>query len=72
MTYEASVAESAMARRLLAKKIQLLNARHTVVAMNILEHKESPNSFWKPYLDMFPDNYYDFPLFFGDKEFEML
>jgi hypothetical protein len=40
--------------------------------MHILEEKEKPDSFWKPYLDMFPDNYHEFPLQFGAREFAIL
>lgn len=32
--------------------------------MAILEQKEEPNAFWKPYIDIMPDNYHEFPLLF--------
>ena len=48
------------------------NARHSVVALHLLEEMENPNSFWRPYLDIFPADYNDFPLNFGTLEMSML
>lgn len=63
---------SSLARRLEKKKINLYNFRHTVVALAILEQKDNPRSFWKPYIDIFPDNFNEFPLKYTDKEFNLL
>lgn len=45
---------------------------HTVIALYILQEKLNPNSFWKPYLDILPPNYADFPQFYMKNEIDHL
>ena len=45
---------------------------HTWLALYLLEEKQNPNSFWKPYIDIIPPVYGDFPQFYGKDELDSL
>ena len=43
-----------------------------VMVLSLLEQRESPNSFWKPYLDSLPDKFEGYPFTFQTRELELL
>ena len=44
------------------------NSPHTLLALMLLQEKLNPNSFWKPFIDILPPNYNDFPQFYSNNE----
>jgi histone-lysine N-methyltransferase SETD3 len=45
---------------------------HTLLALMLLQEKLNPNSFWKPFIDILPPNYNDFPQFYNSDELKQL
>lgn len=45
---------------------------HSIIAVYILNEKNNPNTFWKPYFDILPVKYENIPLFFNETQIEML
>ena len=45
---------------------------HTWLALMLLEEKLNPTSFWKPFIDILPPNYNDFPQFYSSDELNQL
>jgi histone-lysine N-methyltransferase SETD3 len=45
---------------------------HTWLALYLLQEKMNPNSFWKPYIDILPPTYGDFPQFYSSTELKQL
>jgi len=48
------------------------HSSHTWLALYILQEKLNPTSFWKPYLDILPPSYDDFPQFYSSDELKQL
>ena len=45
---------------------------HTWLAVMLLEEKLKLDSFWKPFIDILPPNYNDFPQFYNNEELKQL
>jgi histone-lysine N-methyltransferase SETD3 len=39
---------------------------NSFMAIFLMEEKNNPNSTWKPWIDMLPNNFEDFPVFFSN------
>jgi histone-lysine N-methyltransferase SETD3 len=48
------------------------HSSHTWLALFLLQEKMDPNSFWKPYIDILPPTYGDFPQFYSSGELKQL
>lgn len=48
------------------------HSSHTWLALYLLEEKQNSNSFWKPYIDIIPPIYGDFPQFYRKAELSQL
>ena len=48
------------------------DSSHTWLALYLIEEKQNPNSFWKPYIDIIPPVYGDFPQFYSKSELSQL
>jgi histone-lysine N-methyltransferase SETD3 len=48
------------------------HSSHTWLAVMLLQEKLNPNSFWKPFIDILPPNYNDFPQFYNNEELKQL
>lgn len=47
-------------------------SNHIWISLFLLQEKMKPNSFWKPYIDILPKKYSDFPQFYSDEELGQL
>ena len=47
-------------------------SNHTWLALFLLQEKMDSNSFWKPYIDIIPPTYGDFPQFYNSNELDQL
>jgi len=45
-----------------------LRSRHSFLAAYLLQEKAKPSSYWKPYIDILPEEYDTIPLFFNDEQ----
>lgn len=48
------------------------HSSHTWLALMLLQEKLKSNSFWKPFIDILPRNYNDFPQFYTAEELDQL
>jgi len=44
----------------------VMNCSHSWLACYLCQEKHNPNSYWKPFIDILPDKYYNMPIFFSD------
>ena len=49
-----------------------IKSSHTYMALMLLQEKLKPDSFWKPFIDILPDKYDNFPHFYKDIDLEQL
>lgn len=66
MTSEVAKA-SVIGQKILQSGVEL-NSTHSYLACYLLQERHNPNSFWKPYLDILPQNYRNMPIFFSEAE----
>jgi len=59
-------------KKLVDSGLDLLSPKHSFLSTYLLRERKNPNSFWKPYLDMLPENYNSFPVFFSEDEMKLL
>lgn len=64
--------ETLIAKKILSCKLDLLSPKHSFLSTFLLQERRNPNSFWKPYLDVLPEQYTNFPIFFSESELEWL
>lgn len=50
---------------LIEKKIKLLSPKHTYLSILLLILKNNPNSKFKPYIDLLPQDHSSFPINFS-------
>lgn len=43
-----------------------LNCSHSWLAAYLCQEKHNPKSYWKPFIDILPDKYYNMPIFFNN------
>mmetsp|Transcript_2613 Transcript_2613/g.5989 ORF Transcript_2613/g.5989 Transcript_2613/m.5989 type:complete len:459 (-) Transcript_2613:350-1726(-) len=43
-----------------------MNCSHSWLAAYLCQEKHNPKSYWKPFIDILPDKYYNMPIFFTD------
>eukprot|EP00466_Bigelowiella_natans_P011240 jgi/Bigna1/87254/estExt_fgenesh1_pg.C_180095 len=44
----------------------VMNCSHSWLACYLCQEKHNPKSYWKPFIDILPDKYYNMPIFFND------
>jgi protein-histidine N-methyltransferase len=49
-----------------------LRSKHSYLAAYLLQEKHTNSSFWRPYMDILPTKYRNMPIFFEQKEMDML
>jgi len=49
-----------------------LRSRHSFLAAYLLQEKANPSSYWKPYIDILPEEYDTVPLFFSQEQLDEL
>jgi len=49
-----------------------LNSTHTFLACYLLQERDNPTSFWKPYIDILPKAFSNLPIFFNQDELSYL
>jgi len=49
-----------------------LRSRHSFLAAYVLQEKAKPSSYWKPYIDILPQEYDTIPLFFSSEQLSEL
>lgn len=49
-------------------RLNLLSPKHSLLSAFVLNERLNPESFWKPYLDVLPKDYSNFPIFFCAEE----
>jgi histone-lysine N-methyltransferase SETD3 len=60
--------ETSVSKKILQNKLDLLSPKHSFLSTYLLQERRNPNSFWKPYLDILPEAYSGFPIFFSEEE----
>jgi len=63
MTSEVARA-SKVGKQIIESNVQL-RSRHSFLASYLLQEKANPSSYWKPYIDILPEEYDTVPLFFS-------
>jgi len=43
----------------------IMNCSHSWLACYLCQEKHNPDSYWKPFIDILPDKYYNMPIFFN-------
>lgn len=61
-----------ISQKILKSNLDLLSPKHSFLSTFILREKHTPNSFWKPYLDLLPTHYSSMPIFFPKEDLEWL
>ncbi|CAD8063827.1 unnamed protein product [Paramecium primaurelia] len=64
--------EIPVAKKMIQYRLDLLSPKHSFLSTFLLQEKQRPNSFWKPYLDILPQSYPSFPIFFNNNDLEWL
>ena len=64
--------ETAVAKKLLEAKVDLLSPKHSYLSTFLLQERKNSDSFWQPYLQILPSNYNTFPIFFNEQDLEWL
>ena len=71
ITLEMAKAEP-VGRKMIEHNLDLLSPKHCFLTTFILQEQRKPDSFWKPYLNILPQSYSNFPIFFSDDDLEIL
>lgn len=64
--------ETAVGKKVIAAKLTLLSPKHSFLSMYLLQELDNEKSYWKPYLDILPSNYNQFPVFFSEADLAWL
>ncbi|CAD8091297.1 unnamed protein product [Paramecium sonneborni] len=64
--------ETSVAKKMIQFRLDLLSPKHSFLSTFLLQEKLKPNSFWKPYIDILPQSYPSFPIFFNNSDLEWL
>lgn len=64
--------DSPIGIKMINKGISLRSPKHCFLSSYLLSEKAKTNSRWKCYLDIFPSDYSNFPIFFSEKEIDLL
>mmetsp|Transcript_15397 Transcript_15397/g.15375 ORF Transcript_15397/g.15375 Transcript_15397/m.15375 type:complete len:490 (+) Transcript_15397:259-1728(+) len=59
-------------QKMVAANLNLLSPKHSFLSSFILQEKAKEESWWKPYLDILPESYSNFPIFYTDEDKEWL
>lgn len=52
--------------------LDLISPKHSFLSTFILQEQQNPQSFWRPYLNILPEKYANFPIFYSEEEKEWL
>lgn len=63
--------ESNIGRKIIIANVDL-RSKHSYLAAYLLQERDNPQSFWKPYLDILPQKYRNMPIFFTPDELKLL
>ncbi|CAD8159503.1 unnamed protein product [Paramecium pentaurelia] len=64
--------ETPVAKKIIQYRLDLLSPKHSFLSTFLLQEKKKQDSFWKPYLDVLPKSYSNFPIFFNDNDLDWL
>jgi hypothetical protein len=65
--------QSPICAELIAKKVELLSPKHTILAIFLLEEAiKGANSLWHPYIDILPKDHSSFPINYTSEELSEL
>jgi histone-lysine N-methyltransferase SETD3 len=59
-------------RKMIEHDLDLLSPKHCFLTTFILQEQRKEKSFWRPYLNILPQSFSNFPVFYNDEELEML
>lgn len=62
---------SEVGKQIIESHVQL-RSRHSFLAAYLLQEKAKPSSYWKPYIDILPEEYDTVPLFFSSEQLSEL
>lgn len=63
---------SPIGAKMVEADLDLLSPKHSYLSTFILQEKQKPCSFWQPYLEILPQKFRNFPIFFTEEEKEWL
>lgn len=61
-----------VSKNIILHKLDLLSPKHSFLSTYLLQEKKNPESYWRPYLDILPSDYDQFPIFFKENDLEWL
>ncbi|KAL4487539.1 hypothetical protein ABPG72_007059 [Tetrahymena utriculariae] len=64
--------ETPVAKKIIAAKLNLLSPKHSFLSTFLLQERKNNESKWKPYLDILPSDYNQFPIFFSEDDLSWL
>jgi histone-lysine N-methyltransferase SETD3 len=64
--------DTPVGKKMLEHNLDLLSPKHCFLSTFLLLEKANPESFWRPYLDMLPQDYNSFPIFFSESDLDWL
>ena len=64
--------ETVVAKKMLAAKLDLLSPKHSFLSTFLLREKNKKDSFCRPYIDILPSHYQQFPVFFKEDDMAWL
>ena len=64
--------DSLLGRKMLLSKLNLHSPKHSFLTTYILQEISNKNSKWKPYLQILPQSYDNFPIFYTEEEKNLL
>ena len=63
---------SPIGSKMVEANLDLLSPKHSYLSTFVLQEKQKPSSFWQPYLEILPQKFRNFPIFFTEEEKEWL
>ena len=63
---------SPIGSKMVEADLDLLSPKHSYLSTFVLQEKLKPESFWQPYLEILPQKFRNFPIFFTEDEKEWL
>lgn len=63
---------SPIGQKMVEADLDLLSPKHSYLTTYMLQERRKPDTFWKPYLEILPEKFRSFPIFFTEEEKEWL
>jgi len=64
--------DTSISKLIIKNKLDLLSPKHSFLSTFLLTERRKPDSFWRPYLDVLPQEYDCLPIFYSEKELSWL